>query len=31
MLKVLKEVKFWLKDVVVPAVTIVIAIGTKKK
>lgn len=31
MLKVLKEVKFWLKDVLVPAVTIVIAIGTKKK
>ena len=31
MIKSLQEVKFWLKEVVVPALTIVLAIGTKKK
>lgn len=30
MIKVLKEIKFWLKEVIVPALTIVLAIGTKK-
>ena len=30
MMKVLKEVKFWLKDVLLPIVGVLLSIGTKK-